>query len=55
MEYNDGRLEEREFVAQFGPVLAMSSWGARWVGSALTKTKYIYFDHTSGQYVTEGR
>jgi len=55
MEHTDGRLGEREFIAKFGPVLAMSSWGARWVGSALTKSEYIYFDHKSGQYSVESR
>lgn len=53
--YTDGRLDERQFVAKFGNVLAMSSWGARWVGSALTKRHYIYFDHKAGDYTVESR
>ncbi len=55
MEYDDGRMSEKEFIAKYGIPLAMSSWGARWVGSALTKSKYIYFDHTTGQYKEERR
>jgi hypothetical protein len=55
LEYNDGRLSEADFVAKFGNVLAMSSWGARWVGSALTRRHYIYFNRKTGQYTVEPR
>jgi hypothetical protein len=51
----DGRMTPEQFGAKYGRVLAMSLWGARWVGSALTKSSYIYFDHKSGQYITEKR
>lgn len=51
----EGAMTEREFFAKFGNVLAFSSWGARWVGSALTKHHYIYFDHSQREYVKEAR
>lgn len=50
-----GAMTEAEFFARFGNVLAFSSWGSRWVGSALTNRHYIYFDHSRREYVKEAR
>ncbi|MGW5773136.1 hypothetical protein ACWEVY_28790 [Streptomyces longwoodensis] len=51
----EGAKTEAEFFAEHPDVLTFSSWGARWVGSALTKRHYIYFDHTRREYVKEAR
>jgi hypothetical protein len=54
-EYNDERLDERGFRERFGRYDAASLWGAQWIGSALTKREYIYFDFDTGRYVVEPR
>lgn len=54
-EIKDGRMTEAQFRTKYGSMLAFSSWGGRWVGSALTKRHYIWFDHKQGSYVVEAR
>ena len=51
----DNRLTPDDFFKRFGDISAMSLWGARWVGSAILTEghRYVYFDHTEGDYVTE--
>ncbi len=51
----DARLNPNDFTAKYGEMLSYSLWGARWVGSALTKKHYIWFDHTEQRYVVEIR
>lgn len=55
VEYSDERLTEAEFISAHPDVEMFSLWGARFVGSALTKQKYIYFDHKVGKYQIESR
>jgi hypothetical protein len=55
VRYDDGRLTEAEFFAAYPDTVSVSLWGGRFIGSALTKDKYISFDHETGQYKEEKR
>lgn len=52
----DNRLIlETTFPDRFGNVLAASAGADGKVSTALTATRYIHYDWTAGQYVTEPR
>lgn len=55
VSYNDGRLTEPEFFRAYPDTQTFSSWGGRFVGSALTLREYICFNHTTGEYDSERR
>jgi len=54
-----GRLTETEFDQAFGPRVAQAiGWteaGKCVVNSALTRTRYVYWDWSVGRYVVEPR
>lgn len=53
-----GMLSVIQFEARFGEIRAMTSTvrdGRDLVTSALTKTKYVHFDHQANAYVSERR
>lgn len=50
VEYDDGRLTEKEFFKQYPNCVSVALWGARFVSSALTSDEYIRFDHATGTY-----